>query len=77
MLGRLFKACLAEGVTAAVHDRALLYYRLLRTDVKQAAAVIGGEAPPVETFTEDLRTPADEAVWREFNSLSVVYGKPR
>lgn len=78
MMGRLFKACLAEGVTASVHDRALLYYRLLRTDVAQAAAVIGGDgsAPPVESFTEDKRTPADEAVWAEFNTLSVVYGKP-
>lgn len=76
MMGRLFKSCLAEGTPAIVHDRALLYYRLLRTDVKQAAAVIGAEVPPVDTFHEDARTPADEAVWREFNSLSVVYGKP-
>ena len=76
MMGRLFKACLAEGTSAIVHDRALLYYRLLRTDVKQAAAIIGGEVAPVAAFFEDARTPADEAVWREFNSLSVVYGKP-
>ena len=42
MLGRLFKACLADGVNAAVHDRALLYFRLLRASVK----VRGGERPP-------------------------------
>ena len=43
MLGRLFKACLADGVDASVHDRALLYYRLLRANVGEAAAVIAGD----------------------------------
>jgi hypothetical protein len=80
MMGRLFKSCLGDesggSVPAAVHDRALLYYRLLRTDVTQAAAVIGGEVPPVDAYTEDQPTPADAAVWAEFNTLSVVYGKP-
>lgn len=53
MLGRLFKACLADGVNATVHDRALLYYRLLRTNVREASSVIGGERAAVGGFHDE------------------------
>ena len=119
MLGRLLKACLGDGVEASVHDRALLYYRLLRADVVGAAAVISGEREPVVAFREeqspevDAKVRALEAsssatcgdvavlhnacpmymfhahfhhhhhcaptpaqIWAEFNTLSVLYGKP-
>ena len=76
MMGRLFKTCLAEGVPAAVHDRALLYYRLLRASVADAAAVIGGEREPVAEFHDEQGADVKEKIFSEFNSLSVVYGKP-
>jgi len=76
MLGRLFKATLEGSNSAAVHDRALLYYRLLRRDVSEAQAVISGDRAPITTFYEDRDDPSKAKVFAEFNSLSVVYGKP-
>lgn len=76
MMGRLFKACLADGTPASVHDRALLYFRLLRSNVREAAAVIGGEHPPVLEFHDEQGTEVKDKIFREFNSLSVLYGKP-
>lgn len=76
MLGKLFKATLEGSNSAAVHDRALLYYRLLRRDVKEAEAVVSGARAPVTTFYEDRDDPSKAKVFGEFNSLSVVYGKP-
>ena len=54
MMGRLFKACLADGVDALLHDRALLYYRLLRANVKEANATIAGVQPPLKEFHEEV-----------------------
>ena len=62
MLGRLFKACLADGVDASVHDRALLYYRLLRANVGEAAQVIGGEREPVVEYRDDQATEVNDKV---------------
>ena len=45
--------------------RALLYWRLLRTNVREAAAVICGQPQPVSTFLED-----------EQNSEKVRLGNP-
>ena len=76
MLARLFKACVAEGVHKLVHDRALLYYRLLRANVREAAAVIGGDRPPVADFAVEVSPEVRDKIFGEFNSLSVVYAKP-
>jgi hypothetical protein len=54
MMGRLFKACLADGVDALLHDRALLYYRLLRANVKEASAAIAAPAAPLKEFHEEV-----------------------
>jgi len=76
MMGRLFKASLADGVNSAVRDRALMYYRLLRADVSEAAQIIGGDRAPVTEFLEEQAPEVLAAIWSEFNSLSVVYNKP-
>ncbi len=62
MMGRLFKAFLADGVNASVHDRALLYYRLLRADVKEAAITIGGEREPVREFYDEVSSETRDKV---------------
>ncbi len=54
MLERLFRACLADGVDALLHDRALLYYRLLRANDKEAAVVIAGAPILVSEFDEEV-----------------------
>ena len=64
MLGRLLKACLSDGVDASVHDRALLYYRLLRADVAEAAVAIGGEREPISAFREEQAPEVDAKVRR-------------
>ena len=78
MLGRLFKAVLeAEEEEAAVRDRALLYYRLLRTDPAEAAAVVGatGDRVAAGAFLPDMSAAEKDAIFAEFNSLSVVYDR--
>jgi hypothetical protein len=76
MMGRLFKFCLSENVSAAVHDRALLYFRLLRSNVREAGAVINADKQPVLEFHSEQSNEVKEKIFSEFNSLSVLYGKP-
>jgi vesicle coat complex subunit len=76
MLSRLLSACLTEGEDAGVRDRALLYYRLLRANVDTAKDVVGSGTEAVKEFLRDTSASVREAVFAEFNSLSVVFGKP-
>ncbi|KAG2423691.1 hypothetical protein HXX76_015081 [Chlamydomonas incerta] len=75
----LLGAVLAAGTADSdveVRDRALLYYRLLRADPAAAERVI---APPLMTvpwFSETLSGEAKDAIFADFNSLSVVFNKP-
>lgn len=65
------------SASASVRDRALLYYRLLKANVGEASAVVGGERAPVASGFHDEQAPeVKRAIWDEFNTLSVVYGKP-
>jgi hypothetical protein len=78
MLGRLMKATLeADEEEAAVRDRALLYYRLLRRDPAEAAAVVGASSDHVAAgaFLPDMSAAEKDAIFAEFNSLSVVYDR--
>lgn len=50
--------------------------RLLRNNVQQAQAVLGGALPPVNYFAEDVSSEQRDAVFAEFNSLAVLYGAP-
>ncbi|GLC44199.1 hypothetical protein PLESTB_000752500 [Pleodorina starrii] len=72
-------AALAAGVAdshADVHDRALMYYRLLRTDVAAAERVVAPPLVVVPWFSEALSPEAKDAIFAEFNSLSVVFQQP-
>lgn len=61
MLGRLLKACLEDVTSASVHDRALMYFRLLRSSIGDAKAVIaslgaaGAESKFLEEQDSDLK----------------------
>jgi len=86
MLGRLLAAATNDLTSQDVHDRALLYYRLLSTDIQAARRVVlGGEegreeqgrAVVLGAFAEERdMTNLREKLFGEFNTLAVVYGKP-
>jgi Adaptin N terminal region/Beta2-adaptin appendage, C-terminal sub-domain len=77
-----------QSASASVRDRALLYYRLLRSNVGEASAVISGGSSgigggsdgkqplAVSAFHDEQAPEVKASIWNEFNTLSVVYGKP-
>ncbi|KAJ8608890.1 hypothetical protein CTAYLR_005297, partial [Chrysophaeum taylorii] len=76
MLGRLFQAALDDAANADVRDRALLYFRLLRRDVKIAKTVVDARDPCaiVGAFAEETGELFDR-LFDYFNTLAVVYGQ--
>lgn len=81
MLGRLLAAAVNDTGNQDVHDRALLYYRLLSTNVMKTEGIFkrlsddsnthNANIPDGDTDIESL-----DQVYKEFNTLSVIYGKP-
>lgn len=74
VLGALLEKCIDEELHMDVHDRALLYYRLLRTSVDEAKRVVTSSDIGVDEFAENLDARFDH-VFDEFNSLSAIYGE--
>jgi len=74
-LGRLLEFCVDEEEHQDVHDRALLYYRLLQSNFDEAKRIVGNPKDVVAAFaeTEDLE---GSEVFKEFNTLSVIYRQP-
>lgn len=78
MLGRLLKFCVDEETHMDVHDRALLYYRLLKTNAKEAERVVCGSISKPVTNPWNINTSTSDSkdtLFDEFNTLSVVYGQ--
>ena len=79
MLGRLFGYALNETSNQDLHDRALLYYRLLSANIETAEGIfksgVGGELGGAG-FAENLASERINKLFKEFNSLAVVYGVP-
>ncbi|KAG5591952.1 hypothetical protein H5410_042466 [Solanum commersonii] len=72
-------AALAAGVNdfhQDVHDRALLYYRLLQYNVSIAERVVNPPKQAVSVFADTQSNEIKDRIFDEFNSLSVVYQKP-
>ncbi|KDO31239.1 hypothetical protein SPRG_19532 [Saprolegnia parasitica CBS 223.65] len=77
MLGRLLHAGVNDTTNQDVRDRALFYYRLLSQDVNSAATIVRQFQPEiVEVFAEMVETDLQEKLFKEFNTLAVVYNKP-
>jgi AP-4 complex subunit beta-1 len=84
MLGRLLTSAVNDNSNQDVHDKALLYYRLLttntaasaklftnaNTDSLQSRIAAGGH------FAEDANEELLDQLFAEFNTLAVIYGKP-
>ena len=83
MLGRLLQKATEDMSSQDLHDRALLYYRLLRTtansstdfkmvqDVIDTDTTISGDMNFAEENFDDILR---DELMKEFNTLSIVYG---
>lgn len=85
MLGRLLVSAVNDSSDQDVHDRALMYYRLLQhsqQNLKVAASLFHGQADASiqqegrASFAEDEDDTLRNAVFQEFNSLAVLFGAP-
>lgn len=76
VLATIFKLLINDFSHADVHDRALLYYRLLRNNVRAAAQVVCAPKDAVQNFLEDDNSDVRDKLFEEFNSMSVVYNLP-
>jgi vesicle coat complex subunit len=59
-----------------VHDRAMEITRLLAADLKTAEALFRANSSVVTTFSSDLDPVAQDVLFDEFNTLSVLYCEP-
>jgi AP-4 complex subunit beta-1 len=75
-LGKVFAVAVNDFSHADVHDRALLYYRLLRTNPRAASQVVCTPKGQVESFAEDDASDVRDKLFEEFNSMSVAFGAP-
>ncbi|EFN57601.1 hypothetical protein CHLNCDRAFT_30507, partial [Chlorella variabilis] len=72
-------AALAAGVAdpaQEVHDKALLYYRLLQHSVGAAQQVVDVPRPAVTSFADAQSAETQDRIFDELNTLSVVYRAP-
>jgi len=83
MLGRLLEMAVNDSSSQDVHDRGLFYYRLLvdgcQSSMPVAATLFAELAAAGVTGQEFMEQRPDEnmrKVQKEFNSLSVIYGRP-
>lgn len=56
-----------------VHDRALLYYRLLQQGVEIAERVVNPSKQAVSVFADTQSSEIKDRIFDEFNSLAVIY----
>ncbi|MDP2061008.1 MAG: hypothetical protein Q8J97_14795, partial [Flavobacteriaceae bacterium] len=76
VLASMFSQAINDFSHADVHDRALLYYRLLRHNPMAAAQVVTAPREVVTSFLEDQNSTECDKLFEEFNTLSVVYRLP-
>lgn len=75
ILGNLFQFIFTNFNDVDLKDRASYYYQLMQADIEEAEFVICGEKAKVEDFSDNSNTQLAQ-IYREFNSLSVLYNKP-
>eukprot|EP00612_Vaucheria_litorea_P008506 CAMPEP_0171471532 /NCGR_PEP_ID=MMETSP0946-20130122/761_1 /TAXON_ID=109269 /ORGANISM="Vaucheria litorea, Strain CCMP2940" /LENGTH=281 /DNA_ID=CAMNT_0012001041 /DNA_START=305 /DNA_END=1150 /DNA_ORIENTATION=- len=79
MLGRLMVLTLDDNSNQNLHDRALLYYRLLKVSPASAKKVIIGDKQTLGKiegeFAEDKDTSLRDAIFSEFDTLAVLFNE--
>ena len=80
MLGRLLQHATNDVSSQNLHDRALLYYRMLQQgnphDLQSIVASGNGAVNNKDHFAEDLLSEDLDELMKEFNTLTILYGKP-
>jgi len=76
MISQLLAVMVNDTSDTDLHDRALLYYRLLRNDVNDAKRCIGLKKEPVVEFAEERLSGIKQRLFEEFNTLSIIFDKP-
>jgi AP-4 complex subunit beta-1 len=79
MLGRLLKHAMNDTSNQDLHDRSLLYYRLLTGDINSAASLFacGAVCSSIDAdFAERKDLDIKQRLFAEFNTLAVVFGMP-
>ena len=76
ILGQFFEQLIKNANETDLKQKAVLYYRLLKTDIAMAQKVVQGTPEKISEFYEDKNEELRERLFLEFNSLSVVYQKP-
>lgn len=78
MLGRLLVAATNDVNNQDVHDRALLYYRLLTTQPSVGEVVFkdGTAKQPCVSFAEERDQEHRDEVFREFGTLAILFDQP-
>ncbi|KAK9817308.1 hypothetical protein WJX72_012438 [[Myrmecia] bisecta] len=69
-------AAAAADTNQDVHDRALLYYRLLQRDPELAKRIIQPASAGIANFSEEQSAELRDRIFDEFNSLAVCYKAP-
>jgi len=82
MLGRLLRQAMNDVNNQDVHDRALLYYRLLSADINVAASLFAGLNHQgmmgnggFKTYAELREEEKNSQIFNELNTLAVIFGK--
>eukprot|EP00754_Rhynchopus_humris_P021447 Rhum_TRINITY_DN14746_c24_g1::Rhum_TRINITY_DN14746_c24_g1_i1::g.115292::m.115292 len=76
ILGNLLHEAISDFSHADVHDRALLYYRLLAKNLRVAASVVVCRKDPVDKFEDNESAEIKDKLFEEFNTLSVIFNMP-
>lgn len=76
LLQRQFQEIMQNSTDAHLKQRAIFFYRLMQSDLNKAKEIALSSPGQFNEFFEDKNDEVRERLFQEFNSLSVVYGKP-
>ncbi|KAK9822016.1 hypothetical protein WJX74_000790 [Apatococcus lobatus] len=75
LLGAVLTAAAADS-NIDIHDRALLYYRLLQHNLDEARRIIQPPLPHIATFAEEQSAEMRDIIFDNFNTLAVLFRAP-
>ncbi|KEP61139.1 UNVERIFIED_CONTAM: HEAT repeat-containing protein [Hammondia hammondi] len=76
ILGNLLEKAVNDTSNPDIHDKALFYYRFLKTSLQDARRILSTPLPPAEELESSADRELSERLLEEFNSLAVVYRLP-
>uniref|UniRef100_A0A7S3L4E5 AP complex subunit beta n=1 Tax=Amphora coffeiformis TaxID=265554 RepID=A0A7S3L4E5_9STRA len=80
MLGRLLAKATDDVSSQDLHDRALLYYRMLRSgtdpNLLESLVKTNSAVPEQAQFSEEDDAELRNKIMEEFDTLAIIYGKP-